>query len=219
MNSKSNLLLSLYILTTLLFSACSNQAKLPILGPREAVEIKNPDGSTSIDTVYKTIPAFSFLNQDSAVITNDTFKDKIYIADFFFTSCSSICPTMHRHMKEIFEDYKDNDEVMFLSHTIDYKYDKPSVLKKYATKLGVDGKQWQFAYGTKDSIYKIAEKDYLVAVIEDSTEKEIYVHQGWLMLIDKKKRLRGAYEGTDEKSVAQLKKDLAVLLREEEEAK
>ena len=219
MNSKSNLLLSLYILTTLLLSACSNQAKLPILGPREAVEIKNPDGSTSIDTVYKTIPAFSFLNQDSAVITNDTFKDKIYIADFFFTSCSSICPTMHRHMKEIFEDYKDNDEVMFLSHTIDYKYDKPSVLKKYATKLGVDGKQWQFAYGTKDSIYKIAEKDYLVAVIEDSTEKEIYVHQGWLMLIDKKKRLRGAYEGTDEKSVAQLKKDLAVLLREEEEAK
>ena len=219
MNSKSSLLLSLSILTTLLISACGDQAKLPILGPREAVEVKNPDGSTSIDTVYKTIPAFSFLNQDSTVITNDTFKDKIYIADFFFTSCSSICPTMHRHMKEIFEDYKDNEEVMFLSHTIDYKYDKPSVLKKYATKLGVDGKQWQFAYGTKDSIYKIAEKDYLVAVIEDSTEKEIYVHQGWLMLIDKKKRLRGAYEGTDEKSVAQLKKDIAVLLKEEEEAK
>ena len=219
MNRKYSLLLCLSIFTTLLISSCGNQTKLPILGPREAIEVKNPDGSTSIDTLYKTIPVFSFLNQDSAVITNETFKDKIYIADFFFTSCSSICPTMHRHMKEIFEEYKDNEEVMYLSHTIDYKYDKPSVLKKYATKLGVDGKQWQFAYGAKDSIYKIAEKDYLVAVIEDSTEKEIYVHQGWLVLIDKQRRIRGSYDGTDEKSVAQLKKDIAVLLKEEEDAR
>jgi protein SCO1/2 len=219
MNIKGSLLLSITVVTILLFSACGNQTKLPILGPREAVEVKNPDGSTSVDTLYKTIPAFSFLNQDSTLINNETFKDKIYIADFFFTSCSTICPTMHRHMKEIFEAYKDNDEVMYLSHTIDYKYDKPSVLKKYATKLGVDGKQWQFAYGAKDSIYKIAEKDYLVAVIEDSTEKENYVHQGWLMLVDKKKRLRGAYDGTDEKSVAQLKKDIAILLDEKEDTK
>lgn len=219
MNNTHSSLFSLIALVILLLPACSNQAKLPIYGERETVEVKNADGSTSVDTLYKTIPAFSFLNQDSTLITNDTFKDKIYIADFFFTSCSSICPTMHRHMKEIFEQYKDNGEVMFLSHTIDYKYDKPSVLKKYATKLGVDGKQWQFAYGPKDSIYKIAEKDYLVAVIEDSSEKENYVHQGWLVLIDKHKRIRGSYEGTDEKSVAQLKKDIAVLLNEKDDLK
>ena len=209
------------ILSALLFggivflASCKEQKKLPILGPRETATVKNADGSTSVDTVYKTIPAFSFLNQDSNVINNDTFKDKIYIADFFFTSCTTICPTMHRSMKTIFDKYKDNPDVMFLSHTIDFKYDKPSVLKKYAQKLGVDGQKWQFAYGSKDSIYKIAEKDYLVAVIEDSTAKEGYVHQGWLILIDKQKRIRGAYDGTNPEQVAQLTKDIPVLLAED----
>lgn len=213
--------LNFSIPTTFLFalalfvSSCQDTKKLPILGPREAVTVKNADGSMGVDTVYKTIPAFSFLNQDSVLINNDTFKDKIYIADFFFTSCTTICPTMHRNMKTIFEEYKENPEVMFLSHTIDFKYDKPSVLKKYAEKLGVDGPKWQFVYGSKDSIYKIAEKDYLVAVIEDSTNKDGYIHQGWLMLIDKNKRIRGAYDGTDDKQVAQLKKDVAILLAED----
>lgn len=201
--------------TLLLLSSCQNEKKLPILGAREAKEVKNADGSISTDTLYQTIPAFSFLNQDSTVINQDTFKDKIYIADFFFTSCSTICPTMHRNMKEIFEEYKSNPEVMYLSHTIDFKYDKPSRLKKYAQKLGVDGKQWQFAYGSKDSVYSIAEKNYLVAVIEDSNAPDGYVHQGWLVLIDKQKRIRGAYDGTDAAQVAQLKKDVAVLLAED----
>lgn len=214
MNLKS-LSLALLSCATLLLTSCKDNKKLPILGPRSAETVKNPDGSTTIDTVYKTIPTFSFLNQDSTVITQDTFKDKVYIADFFFTSCSTICPTMHRNIKEIFEKYKDNPEVMYLSHTIDFKYDKPSVLKKYAQKLGVDNGKWQFAYGSKDSIYKIAEKDYLVAVIEDTTAKDGYVHQGWLVLVDKQKRIRGAYDGTDTKQVAQLMKDIPVLLSED----
>ncbi len=214
---KLKLSLSISILTAaVLFTAsCKNDKKLPILGPRSVDTIKKPDGSTTVDTVYKSIPAFSFLNQDSAIITQDKFKDKIYIADFFFTSCSTICPTMHRNMKDIFDKYKDNPEVMYLSHTIDFKYDKPSVLKKYAQKLGVDNGKWQFAYGSKDSIYKIAEKDYLVAVIEDTTAKDGYIHQGWLVLIDKQKRIRGAYDGTDTKQVAQLMKDIPVLLAED----
>ncbi len=210
-------LLSCFLINSILFlSACQDHKTLPIYGQREAREIKNTDGSTTVDTVYQTIPAFKFLNQDSSIITNDTFKDKIYIADFFFTSCSTICPTMHRNMKEIFEKYKDNPNVMYLSHTIDFKYDTPSRLKKYAQKLGVDGPKWQFAYGSKDSVYKIAEKDYLVAVIEDSTAKDGYIHQGWLVLIDKQKRIRGAYDGTNSDQVAQLIKDIPVLLAEEE---
>lgn len=213
---KLNFSLSLSLLAAgiIFISSCQQEKKLPILGPRTVETVKNPDGSTRIDTVYKTIPAFSFLNQDSLATTQDTFKDKIYIADFFFTSCSSICPTMHRNMKEIFEKYKDNPEVMYLSHTIDFKYDHPSVLKKYAQKLGVDNGKWQFVWGTKDSVYKIAEHDYLVAVIEDSTEKDGYVHQGWLVLIDKQKRIRGAYDGTNTEQVAQLMKDIPVLLAE-----
>lgn len=212
---KSTYTLTLILSTLILISSCQSEKKLPILGPREATIIQNPDGSNAVDTVYKTIPPFSFLNQDSLVITQDKFRDKIYIADFFFTSCSTICPTMHRNMKEIFEKFKDNPEVMYLSHTIDFKYDQPAVLKKYAQKLGVDNGKWQFAYGSKDSIYKIAEKDYLVAVIEDSTAKEGYIHQGWLVLIDKQKRMRGVYDGTDAKQVAQLMKDIPVLLAED----
>lgn len=204
----------LVICTLLLASACNNAKKLPIYGAREAKITKTADGSERIDTVYKTIPAFQFLNQDSVLIDQDTFKDKVYIADFFFTSCSSICPVMHRNLKTVFDTYKDNPDVMFLSHTIDFKNDKPSVLKRYAQKLGVYGPKWQFVYGSKDSVYRIAEQDYLVAVAENAEEKDGYIHQGWLVLIDKDKRIRGAYDGTKADQVAQLNKDVAVLLDE-----
>lgn len=207
--------LSFLFALAIFVSSCQDSKKLPILGPREAVSVKNEDGSMGVDTVYQTIPAFRFLNQDSVYITNDQFKDKIYIADFFFTSCTTICPTMHRNMKTIFEKYKDNPDVMYLSHTIDFKYDKPSVLKKYAQKLGVDGNKWQFVYGSKDSVYKLAERNYLVAVMEDTTARDGYIHQGWLVLIDKQKRIRGAYDGTDPKQVEQLTKDIPVLLAED----
>lgn len=200
---------------TFFLSACKEDRKLPIYGLRETKEVKKSDGSTGVDTVYQTIPGFKFLNQDSVSITNDQFKGKIYVADFFFTSCTTICPIMHRNMKTIFEKFKDNQDVMFLSHTIDFKYDTPSVLKKYAQKLGVDGPKWQFVHGTKDSIYTIAEKSYLVAVGQDSSNKDGFVHQGYLVLVDKDRRIRGAYDGTDEGQVAQLIKDIPVLLAEE----
>jgi protein SCO1/2 len=198
----------------LVVTSCSKERKLPIFGLRDTRVVKQADGSATVDTIYQTIPKFDFLNQDSVSITNDKFKDKVYVADFFFTSCPSICPIMHRNMKKVYNSFKDNPEVMFLSHTIDYKYDKPSVLKRYAAKLGVDDKKWEFAYGSKEDIYKIAEKSYLVSVQEDSTSKDQYVHQGWLVLVDKDKRVRGAYDGTDAKAVEQLEKDIPVLLAE-----
>ncbi|WP_379091850.1 SCO family protein [Pedobacter sp. UC225_65] len=196
-------------------SACNNNKTLPIYGNREAKVVTAADGSQKVDTIYQTIPAFKLLNQDSTYITQDNFKGKVYVADFFFTSCTTICPTMHRNLKTVYEQYKDNPEVMFLSHTIDFKYDKPSVLKKYVQKLGVDGAKWQFAYGSKEEVYRLAEHDYLVAVQEDSTARDGYIHQGWLVLIDKEKRMRGAYDGTKTDQVEQLKKDIATLLAEE----
>lgn len=201
------------VLVTLLFS-CTQEKKLPIYGDKEAKITKDANGNEKIDTVYKTIPNFRFLNQDSVYITQDTFKDKIYVADFFFTSCSTICPIMHRNMKTIFDKYKGNKDVMFLSHTIDFKYDKPSVLKRYAQKLGVDVPQWQFVWGDKKEVYGLAEKDYLVAVQEDSAATDGYVHQGWLVLIDKQKRIRGAYDGTKPEEVEKLKADMDILLAE-----
>ncbi|WP_461790697.1 SCO family protein [Pedobacter sp.] len=201
------------VLAALLFS-CTQDKKLPIYGDKEAKITKDADGNEKIDTVYKTIPNFKFLNQDSVYINQDTFKDKIYVADFFFTSCSTICPIMHRNMKTIFDKYNGNKDVMFLSHTIDFKYDKPSVLKRYAQKLGVDVPQWQFVWGDKKEVYGLAEKDYLVAVQEDSAATDGYVHQGWLVLIDKQKRIRGAYDGTKPEEVEKLKADMDILLAE-----
>ncbi len=194
--------------------SCTQEKKLPIYGDREAKITKDANGNEKIDTIYKTIPNFKFLNQDSIEITQDTFKDKIYVADFFFTSCSTICPIMHRNMKTLFDAYKDNKDIMFLSHTIDFKYDKPSVLKKYAQKLGVDVPQWQFVWGDKKDVYTLAEKDYLVAVQEDNAATDGYVHQGWLVLIDKHKRIRGAYDGTKPEEVEKLKNDMGILLAE-----
>ncbi|WP_199119063.1 SCO family protein [Pedobacter sp. ASV28] len=195
-------------------TACTQNKKLPIYGDREAKIIKGADGVDRIDTIYKTIPDFKFLNQDSIEITQDTFKNKVYVADFFFTSCSTICPIMHRNLKTVYEQFKDRPDVMFLSHTIDFKYDKPSVLKNYAKKLGVDTKKWEFVYGEKEKVYHLAEHDYLVAVGEDSTAKDGYIHQGWLVLIDKQRRIRGAYDGTKTEEVEKLKKDMVILLAE-----
>ncbi|EHQ31080.1 SCO family protein [Mucilaginibacter paludis] len=201
-----------YLAGVLLIAACHSAPKeLPILGPREAVQ-KTVNGKTVTDTVYQTIPAFKFLNQDSAMIDNHTFDGKIYVADFFFTSCPTICPVMHRNLLKVYEKYKGHQEVMLLSHSIDFKYDIPHVLKKYADKLGITGTQWEFVHGSKEAVYTLAQKNYLVSVAQDAGQPGGYVHQGYLVLIDKEKRVRGAYDGTDEKQVEQMMKDMDTLL-------
>jgi protein SCO1/2 len=203
-------------LAMLALQSCSNQSdtKLPILGNREPVE-RVVDGKTVIDTVYQTISPFSYLNQDSVAITDKDFDGKIYVADFFFTSCNTICPIMHRNMLDVYKKFKDNPKVKFLSHSIDIKYDLPSRLKTYATKLGVEGNQWEFVHGSRDSIFNIAAKNYLVSAFEDSSDPQGLVHQGWFILVDTKKQLRGAYDGTKADQVKQLMEDMDKLLMEE----
>lgn len=201
----------------LLLAACSSdtEKRLPILGEREPVQ-KVVNGKSVTDTIYQTIPAFKFINQDSVVISEKDFEGKIYVADFFFTSCTSICPVMHRNMLKVYNDFKENKEVGILSHTIDFKYDTPSRLKSYSEKLGISGDQWQFVKGSKDSVYTLAEKNYLVAVSEDKSAKDGFIHQGWFILVDKQKRLRGAYDGTKSDQTDQLIKDMKILLKEQE---
>ncbi len=203
-------------LAMLALQSCSNQSdtKLPILGNREPVE-RVVDGKTVIDTVYQTISPFSYLNQDSVAVTDKDFDGKIYVADFFFTSCNTICPIMHRNMLDVYKKFKDNTKVKFLSHSIDIKYDLPSRLKTYATKLGVEGNQWEFVHGSRDSIFNIAAKNYLVSAFEDSSDPQGLVHQGWFILVDTKKQLRGAYDGTKADQVKQLMEDMDKLLMEE----
>ena len=207
--------IQLFILSAvLLFSSCKNQndQKLPFLGNREAVQ-RIVNGKSVIDTVYQTIPAFSFINQDGVATTNKDFDRTIYVADFFFTSCVSICPIMHQNMLQVYDKFKGNKYVKFLSHSIDPQHDTPSVLKEYAQKLGVVGNQWQFVCGSEDSIYGIA-KDYLVSAYDDESDPQGRVHQGWFVLIDRDKHIRGAYDGTKKEQVAKLMEDMDVLLAE-----
>ncbi|MXV52156.1 SCO family protein [Pedobacter sp. HMF7647] len=204
---------ALIISLTAFISCTQPEKKLPILGNREPVE-KTVDGKVVVDTVYQTIPSFNFINQDSVQVSDKNFAGKVYVADFFFTSCTSICPIMHRNMLKVYNQYKSNPEVKLLSHSIDSKYDTPSQLKKYADKLGVKGDMWEFVNGPHDAIYGIAEKSYLVSVAADSKDPANFIHQGWFVLVDKDKRLRGAYDGTDPKQVDQLTSDIQTLLDE-----
>jgi protein SCO1/2 len=209
-------ILLLFAAALCLFGSCTNKSedKLPILGDRAPVE-KIVDGKTVVDTVYQTVPPFSYLNQDSVVITDKDFDNKIYVADFFFTSCNTICPIMHRNMLEVYKKFQGNSNVKFLSHSIDIKYDVPSKLKSYASKLGIEGNQWEFAHGSRDSIFNVSAKSYLVAAYEDGADPQGLVHQGWFILVDTKKQLRGAYDGTKEDQVKQMMLDMDKLLKEE----
>ncbi|WDF70832.1 SCO family protein [Sphingobacterium oryzagri] len=212
MNIRKTYLFGISIALLALGCTGHSDKKLPIIGERETTE-RIVDGKTVVDTIYHQIPSFSFLNQDSINISDKTFDGKIYIANFFFTHCPSICPTMQRNLLKVYEKYKGDDRLAFLSHSIDFKYDSPSVLKAYAQKLGVDDTQWQFVTGSKKDIYGISEK-YLVYTKEDASVPGGYDHQGYLVLIDQHKRIRGAYDGTNDEQVAQLFTDLDILLQE-----
>ncbi len=199
-----NKLICIFLLSIAIAGCTQKEKRLPYL-QQEIV---------GKDTSYRTIPAFQFLNQDSAVVTNKTFDGSIYVADFFFTSCPTICPTMHRNLLKVYHKYLNNPEVKFASHTIDVKYDTPSRMKAYANKLGIKGTQWEFLWGTRDSIYALAERNYLVSVHQDKEAPGGFIHQGYLVLVDKDKRIRGAYDGTVDEQVMQLMDDMDLLLAE-----
>lgn len=188
-----------------IFSCENSSRKLPIMGERDFV---------NGDSVYHTIPDFSFVNQDSSFITNQTYEGKIYVADFFFTTCPTICPLMKKQMLRVYEKYKENPKIGILSHTIDPRHDSVQVLKEYATRLGIDAKMWNFVTGEKSKIYEIGEKSYYVTAGEDSTAAGGIIHSGAFILVDTKRRVRGVYDGTKETDVTKLIKDIEVLLNE-----
>lgn len=169
--------------------------------------------------VYGNHPvgAFKFANQYGDSISNKDLDGKIYVADFFFTSCPSICPIMQRNMLAVYNAYKNNPDIKILSYTIDPKYDSVKVLKKYADKLGVSGNTWWFLRGDRDATYKLAEDSYLVAVAKDSTVAGGYVHQGYFVLVDKHARVRGSYDGTKPDQVSKLIADIKTLEAEKKE--
>lgn len=198
--------LVLTILLPVLFTCTTdNQKKLPILGRHDYVET---DQGT--DTIFHQVKPFSFVDQDSAIITNATYEGQIYVSDFFFTSCPSICPLMKVQMLRIYEKYQENSEVGILSHTIDPAYDNVARLSDYAERLEVSSAKWHFVTGIKDTIYNMAQTSYYIGVRDDGS----FEHSGKFVLVDKQKRIRGVYDGTEKESVDKLLKDMDVLLLE-----
>lgn len=180
----------------------NSEQVLPILGEREVV---------NGDTVYHTIPDFAFYNQDSMLVTNATLSDKIYVTDFFFTSCPTICPKMKAEMLRIYEKYKDNPEVMLVSHTIDPKRDTVGALRELAERLSVSSDKWYFLTGDKEEIYKIAD-DYFSIAQEDPDAPGGFNHTGRFILVDKKGHIRSFADGTNPEEVNRLMGDMDKLL-------
>lgn len=181
------------------------ESPLPIYGERD---VQNGD------TVYHTIQPFQFVNQDSQVVTNETFKGKIYVADFFFTSCRTICPIMKTQMHRVYDSIENDPEVLILSHTIDPEYDTVGLLHDFADRLGVKTSKWHFVTGVKDSIYNVAQKSYFSVALEDKSEPDGFIHSGAFLLVDKQQRIRGKYDGTKEEEVNRLMADILRLKKE-----
>ncbi|MEL1244028.1 SCO family protein [Flavobacterium sp. DGU11] len=196
----------LSIIATVAISCFKEEEHLPYLGNPVEKEGK---------LQYPKIADFSFTDQDSAIINNATFEGKIYVADFIFLSCPTICPKMTVEMLKVYEKYRDNSEIGFLSHTIDPLHDTIPRLKAYAENLGVDN-NWHFVTGNKDSIYSLAVKSYFTTAYPDDKEPGGYVHSGALLLVDKNRYIRGVYDGTNPVETQRLISDIEKLLQEPE---
>ncbi|MCL9769947.1 SCO family protein [Flavobacterium sp. HXWNR69] len=195
----------IWLLFLLITFGCSQKPdRLPYLG--------NPIIKVN-DTIYPTIMDFSFINQDSVVITNKTFESKIYIADFIFLSCPTICPKMNFELNKVYEVYKNNPKVNYLSHTIDPERDSTSRLKDFKSSLSLN-ENWHFVTGNKDSIFNIATKSYFTTAYPDENEPGGLVHGGGFLLVDKNKHIRGVYDGTNPEETKRLINDIKILLDE-----
>lgn len=201
--------LNVLLALSLFIASCQEKKNLPFLGPKDTRVVAG-----QVDTVYHQIPAFRFLNQDSVWVSEKDMAGKIYIADFFFTSCPTICPKMKTQLLRIYERYAENDVIRILSHSIDPTYDTPRVLKQYATRLQVKSPRWNMLTGDKAAIYKLGEKSYMVTAQEDKNEAGGFVHSGAFILVDKNRHVRGIYDGTQEAEVNHLIEDIEILLQE-----
>ncbi|MDT0642077.1 SCO family protein [Zunongwangia sp. F363] len=193
-----------------------------LLKPDRTLPVYQPDmvNADLVDTTvqyvrkYHKIGDFKLVNQNGDTITQDFYKDKIYVADFFFTTCLTICPIMTDHMVKIQEKIKDDPEVFLLSHTVFPKTDSVPVLKKYAEEKGVIDEKWNLVTGDKKQIYDLARKSYLATKSTGDGGKYDMVHTENFVLVDKNQQIRGFYDGTDPEAIENLMEDIKILKRE-----
>jgi protein SCO1/2 len=184
--------------------ADSQPTSLPILGKKKLV-----DGN-EVDHV---IPDWKFLNQDSNLVSNKDLSNVVYVSDFFFRSCPTICPKTMKEMKRIYTEFEDNPQVKLISFTIDPKRDTPSKLKEYASNLEVNDKKWWFLHGDKEETYDLA-LEYFNTAYEDADVPGGFNHSGKLILTDRNGHIRSFSEGTDPSETPKLIRDINILLKE-----
>ena len=196
-----------------------------LLKPDKKLAIYQPDmvNNELVDTTmqyvrkYHKIADFKLVNQNGDTITNANYEDKIYVADFFFTTCMTICPIMTDHMVKIQEKIKNDPDVFLLSHTVMPRIDTVAQLKRYAEEKGVIDSKWNLVTGNKKQIYDLARKSYLAAKSEGDGGKYDMVHTENFVLVDKDRQIRGFYDGTNAEAIEELMEDIEILKREYEE--
>ena len=195
------------VIISLFYKALKPPKSLPIYNPA-MVNPELVDSTVQHVSKYHTVADFSFVNQNGKTITQKDYSNKIYVADFFFTTCQSICPKMTSNMVNIQQATAKNPKVMLLSHTVMPDIDNVSVLKKYALGHGVDDDRWNLVTGDKKEIYSMARKSYLAVKLGKPEELYDMVHTENLVLVDQKRRVRGFYDGTNKDDVARLIADI-----------
>ncbi len=202
-----------FLLIFISLMACkqSSQRVLPIYNPTNF----NPslvDKSLKNKSENHTVSDFNLINQNGISITQETYKNKIYIADFFFTRCATICPIMTTNMVKIQNAFLKDDNVMFLSISVTPEIDNISVLKDYAIKKGVIDKKWNVTTGNKKHIYNLARKSYFAVVEQGDGGLQDFIHTPNFILIDKEKQIRGIYDGTNNEDIKRIIEDIKILL-------
>ena len=206
------LILSMIIIS-IIYNILDVYKPLPIYQPNRVSE-ELVDSTIQHKSKYHKIADFSLINQNGDTITQDFYKDKIYVADFFFTTCQTICPIMTDHMNDIQQELKDDLDILLLSHSVTPEIDSVAQLKKYALEKGVIDSKWNLVTGDKKQIYELARKSYLAVKTDGDGGPYDMIHTENFMLIDKKKQIRGFYDGTNKEDIERLLDDIEVLKEE-----
>ncbi|WP_460220529.1 SCO family protein [Psychroserpens sp. MEBiC05023] len=206
------LLLVSAIIISIIYSILDVEKPLPIYQP-DRIDVSLVDSTIQHKRKYHTIANFKLINQNGDTITQKDYDNKIYVADFFFTTCQTICPIMTDQMLRVQEEILNDDEVLLLSHSVTPEIDSVAQLKRYALEKGVDDTKWNLVTGDRKHIYDLARKSYLV-VKDDDSEAYGMVHTENFALIDKDKQIRGLYNGVSPTSVDSLLQDIKRLKKE-----
>ncbi|TMU54827.1 SCO family protein [Flagellimonas algicola] len=198
------------VIIYLFYNALQPKKTLPVYQP-SMVDQALVDSTLHYKKKYHTIADFELINQNGEKITEEVYKDKIYVADFFFTTCPTICPIMTKNMAEIQRSIMDKNDVLLLSHSVTPAIDSVAQLKKYAKEKGVLDHKWNLVTGDKKQIYELARKSYLAVKTDGDGGPYDMIHTENFILVDKERRIRGFYDGTNREEIDQLLSDLAIL--------